>query len=103
MQPGATVISENGSDSNWLGIAKSLGRKGINVTRLTPKGWYNSKYCTSIISPNIVEKPEEFIKFLIKYGKKRKERQGCKDVLFPSSDNSLIQVSKNKKTLKPRL
>ena len=96
MKPRAVIISENGSDSNWLGTARSLGKKGIRVVRLTPKNWYNSKYCVSIIFPHVAENPREFMKFLIKLGKKRT----CKDVLFPSSDNGLILISKNKEKLR---
>lgn len=95
-KPRAVIVTEKGSDSNWLGIARSLGRKGISVIRLTPRNWYNSKYSISVISPNMVEKPHEFITFLIKLGKKR----NCKDVLFPTSDNALILISKYKNVLK---
>ena len=43
--PVAVVESEKGSDSTWLGTAKSLGEKGVPVVRLTPRDWYGSKYC----------------------------------------------------------
>jgi D-aspartate ligase len=97
MQKKAVIISENGSDSNWLGTARSLGRMSVPVIRLTPKSWYNSKYCLSVITPNVAEKPAEFLDLLIRMGKKRKS----KDVLFPASDRSLILVSRNKEKLKP--
>ncbi|MFX0125134.1 MAG: hypothetical protein ACFFAE_15995 [Candidatus Hodarchaeota archaeon] len=95
-KPEAIIVSEMGRDSNWLGTARSLGRKGIPVIKLAPKNWYNSKYCVSVISPTMAEKPREFINFLIKLGKKR----NCEDVLFPASDNALILMSKNKDILK---
>lgn len=96
VKPRAIIVSENGFDSNSLGTARSLAEKGIRVIRLTPKNWFNSKYCVSVISPHLAEKPHEFMKFLTKLGKKGT----CKDVLFPSSDNGLILISKNKETLK---
>ena len=95
-KPRAVIVSEKGSDSNWLGTARSLGRKGIRIVKLAPKNWYNSKYCISVICPDMAEKPREFIDFLIELGDKRAR----KDALFPSSDNALILISKNKDILK---
>jgi len=94
MKQKAIILAENSSSSNWLGTARSLHKK-VPVIRLTSKNWYNSKTCTSIISPDVAEKPNEFLNFLIKVGKKTT----FKDVLFPSGDSSLMLVSKNKEKL----
>ncbi|MEM2110709.1 MAG: hypothetical protein QXX08_02400 [Candidatus Bathyarchaeia archaeon] len=51
---GPDVFIEAGDSglSNWLGTARSLGQQGVNVLRLSSKGWYSSKYCKTIISPS---------------------------------------------------
>lgn len=96
VKPRAIIVSESGRDTNSLGLARSLSEKSIPVIRVTPKNWFNSKFSVSVISPPIAEKPNDFLKFLIKLGQKRPSR----DVLFPTSDNGLILISKNKEKLK---
>lgn len=95
MKPKALIICESGSSSNCLGTAKSLHQKGIKVIKLTPRNWYNSKTCESVICKSIPNEPANLLEFLIKIGKKFTH----KNVLFPSSDNSLIFISKNKEEL----
>ena len=98
--PSAIVISENGSDSNWLGTNRSLGRKGIPVIKLSPKGWYPSKYCSTVISPKISQEPQKYVEFLLNLGEQLARREATKPFLMPASDNALILLSKNKDSLK---
>ena len=91
--PKAIIISENGDDANWLGTCRCLGEHNIPVIRLSPYPWYDSKYCQTIISPKIYAEPEKYLKFLFKISKKN--QNVLKPVLFPTSDNSLILVSRH--------
>jgi D-aspartate ligase len=95
IEPRALIVSDKEVGSNWLGIARSLRKEGVHVIRLAPKGCHGSKCCSTVISPCVTEE-HKFLEFLIKLGKKRIR----KDVLFPSTDNSLILISKNKEKLK---
>lgn len=63
MKQKAIILAEDSSSSNWLGTARSLHKK-VPIIRLTSKNWYNSKTCTSIISPDVAEKPIIRIFFL---------------------------------------
>ena len=99
-KPLVFIVSENGSDSNWLGTTRSLGKEGIPVVRLSPRGWYSSKYCSTLISPKISEEPQKFLEMLIRLGKKFARRGEHKPILMPSSDNALILISKNIDVLK---
>ena len=98
IKPWGIIISDKEVTSNWLGTARSLREEGVRVIRLAPKSWCSSKSCTSIISPYVTEE-REFLEFLIKIGKMGMKRS-CRDVLFPSTDRSLILISKNKEKLK---
>jgi len=83
---------------NALGAVRGLGMKGVRVMWMTSdrSRWFYSKYCDSIICPDFKREVKRFIKFLVKLGKKRKPRR---DVLIPTSDASLIPISKNKTLL----
>jgi hypothetical protein len=94
-KPWGIIISDKESGSNWLGTARSLREEGVRVIRLAPKSWCSSKSCTSIISPYVTEE-REFLEFLIKIGKMGMKRSR-RDVLFPSTDRSLILISKKGK------
>jgi len=96
--PGAIIVSNHAYDLNALGAVRGLGIKGVRVTWITPDNsrWFYSKYCDPIICPDFTREEKRFIEFLIKLGKKRKPRR---DVLIPTSDASLISISKNKTLL----
>lgn len=81
-----------------LGIARSLGRKGITVYGFDFKkdvGFY-SRYTKSRICPHPLKQQEEFIEFLIEFAKKCNK----KPALFIASDNFLLSVSRNREKLK---
>lgn len=98
-KPGVVIESVSGSDANWLGTARSLGRNGIEVIRLSPYPWYASKYCKTILSPDIRKDPHSYLKFLITTGKYLLRKFHHKYLLLPSSDNGLILLSRNKEKL----
>ena len=95
---GAIIISNKPYDLNALGAIRSLGQTGVNIIWVTPaqSKWYYSKFNKAIICPDFTTDEKRFIQFLLKLGKKRKH---TRDVLIPTSDASLIVVSKNKKVL----
>ncbi len=99
-KPLAIVISENGSDTNWLGTARSLGKMGVPVIRLSPKSWYQSKYCSTVISPRISQEPQKYLEFLLTLGEQLSRRGAPRPFLMPASDNALILLSKNESELK---
>lgn len=98
IESGAIVISNQSYDLNALGAIRSLGKEGVNVVWLTPDSskWYYSKYCQPIICPDFKTDETSFIQFLIKLGKRRKK---LRDVIIPTSDASLMVISKNKQVL----
>ena len=93
--PGAVIVSNSAYDLNALGAVRGLGIKGVRVTWMTPdrSRWFYSKYCQPIICPDFKRQKNCFIEFLVELGKKRKP---VRDVLIPTSDASLIPISKNK-------
>jgi D-aspartate ligase len=96
---GAIVVSNNAYDRNALGAVRGLGVKGVKVTWMTPdrSKWFYSKYCDPVNCPDFKSEPNRFVEFLEKFGE-RAETTG--DVLIPTSDVSLISISKNKVLLK---
>ena len=96
--PGAVIVSNNAYNLNALGAIRSLGMKGVSVIWLTPdrSRWYYSRYCRPIICPNFETEENSFIQFLLRLGEKRKP---TRDVLIPTSDASLMTISKNKVVL----
>lgn len=95
----AFVASGKGNDSNWLGTTRSLGEKGVHIIRISPKSWYSSKYCSTILFPRMQENPQIYMKKLLNLGRKFSQIFGYKPLLFPSSDNLLIPFSQNKDLL----
>lgn len=97
-KPEAVIVSNRAYDLNALGAVRSLGIKGVRVTWVTPdrSRWYYSKYCKPIICPDFRIEVNRFIEFLVRLGTKRKP---VRDVLIPTSDASLIAISKNKAIL----
>jgi D-aspartate ligase len=82
-----------------LGVARSLGKEGIRVLGFDHKkdiGFY-SRFVRPKICPHPVTMENEFIRFLIESGRKEKE----KPVLFITSDNFILTISKNRERLSP--
>jgi D-aspartate ligase len=95
---GAIVVSNKAYDLNALGTVRGLGMKGVRVIWMTPdrSRWFCSKYCEPVSCPDFRSEPNRFIEFLKKLGE---ESQTSGDVLIPTSDASLIPISKNKALL----
>jgi predicted ATP-grasp superfamily ATP-dependent carboligase len=92
---GAVVVSHKTYDLNALGVVRGLGMKGVKVTWMTPgqSKWFYSKYCKPVNCPDFRLEPNRFVEFLTEFGEKA-ETTG--DALIPTSDASLIPISKNK-------
>ena len=77
-----------------LGVGRSLGREGIRVVGIDFKkdiGFY-SRYIHGQICPHPLEEEKIFVDFLITQAITQKE----KPVLFITSDEFLVAVSKNR-------
>jgi D-aspartate ligase len=88
-----------GLDPNGLGAVRSLGRNGIPVIGLDYKaggpGFY-SKYAETVLCPNPYLNSEEMCKLLMNLG----NRLGQKGVLFPTSDEFVLFISRYRNKLK---
>jgi len=80
-----------------LGVARSLGRKGVKVYGFDFKKdiAFYSKYVKAKTCPHPLNEEKQFIQYLISFAKTKHK----KPVLFITSDDFLISVSRNKKTL----
>lgn len=80
-----------------LGVARSLGRKGINVFGFDFKKdiAFYSRYVHAKLCPNPLENQEDFLSYMQNWAKQQHE----KPVLFITSDNFLLAVSRNRKKL----
>ena len=80
-----------------LAVGRSLGRAGIRVSGLdfARKVGFYSKYIDALICPHPLEQEEEFIAFLLRFAASEKNRP----VLFITSDEFLLPVSRNRKAL----
>ena len=80
-----------------LGVARSLGRKGIKVYGFDFKKdiTFYSKYVKAKICPHPLNEEKQFIQYLTSFGKTEYQ----KPVLFITSDDFLISVSRNKNAL----
>ena len=80
-------------------IARSLGRRGIPVygidadPRTPGRG---SKFVHLVVSPDWKKSEENFVQFLIDFGRKL----GCKAVLYPVRDDEVMIVSRARERLK---
>lgn len=93
--PPAVVL---GMSATGLSVARSLGRKGIEVHGLDSSkqvGMY-SRYVKPIISPNVIEKEREFIDRLIDLGKSLPKPV----ILLCAHDEYIGAVSRNREELK---
>ena len=59
-----------GMTANGLSVARSLGRKGIPVIGIDSNrrqpGMF-SRYCKHLVCPNVIEKEDDFLDFLINF------------------------------------
>ena len=80
-----------------LAVGRSLGRAGIRVSGFDSirKVGFHSRYIDAGICPHPLEKEKEFISFLMRKAEKEKTRP----VLFITSDDFLLPVSRNRKEL----
>ena len=82
-----------------LAVGRSLGRAGIRVVGLDSvrKVGFHSRYIDARICPNPMEEEKEFIGFL----KEIAGREMVRPVLFITSDEYLLPVSRNRQELEP--
>ena len=80
-----------------LGVGRSLGRNGIKVFGLDFKKdiAFYSKYIEAKLCPHPLNNESQFIDFLISFAK----NLSAKPVLFLTSDDFLISISRNRETL----
>jgi D-aspartate ligase len=80
-----------------LGVGRSLGRNGIKVIGMDFKKdiAFHSKYISAFICPHPIDRENDFLDYLVAYGKAQTE----KPVLFITSDDFLFSVSKNRDVL----
>lgn len=86
-----------GLDLNGLGVARSLGRRGIPVIGLDPNpkqiGLF-SRYCKGIVCPEL-KNEEEYINYLLAIGNQMK----TKGVIFQGLDAHTISILKHRDEL----
>jgi D-aspartate ligase len=80
-----------------LGVGRSLGRKGINVIGLDFKKdiGFHSKYIKAFLCPHPLKEEKQFVEFLSRIAEKQKEPI----VLFITTDDFVISISRNRKSL----
>ncbi len=81
-----------------LDIARSLGRRGIPVYGIDPSPGAvggKSKYCQLVVCPDPKESEQDYLQFLVEWGKKL----GSKAVLYPVSDDVVLLCSRERQTL----
>ncbi len=86
---------------NGLGVVRSLGRKGIPVIGLDyhyPMPGFFSRYCVPYPCPNPFRSPEELCGFLMGLT----VNNPGKGVLFPTSDEFVLFVSRHREKLSER-
>lgn len=84
-----------------LGIARSLGRRGIPVLLCDPSPHQvgmNSRFGEPRICPNPGRAPEAFVDFLLELGR----ASGFRPVLFPTGDRVVLLISKYRQVLSER-
>jgi predicted ATP-grasp superfamily ATP-dependent carboligase len=94
-KPIAFVLNCHGTG---LGVIRSLGRRGIPVIGFDQNpmqiGLF-SKYCKRIVCPDIQDREEEYVNFLLALG----ERLNIKGVLIPTADTEVLAISKHRDKL----
>ena len=83
-----------------LDIARSLGRRGIPVYGIDPDpevAGRASKYCKLVICPDPKVAAQNYVQFLVDWGK----TQNIKPVLYPVSDEFVLTCSRESQNLAP--
>lgn len=86
-----------GMDANGLGVARSLGRRGIEVYGLDPRPnvpGMRSRYVHPLVCPDSVESPDSLVRMLTEHA----GRNG-KGILYPTTDAFVLLVSRHRKEL----
>lgn len=80
-----------------LGVVRSLGREGVKVFGFDYKKdiAFYSRYVCAQLCPHPIENQEEFLSFIQDWARRQPE----KPILFITSDNFLLVVSKNREKL----
>jgi predicted ATP-grasp superfamily ATP-dependent carboligase len=80
-----------------LAVGRSLGRAGIKVIGLdvVRKVGFHSRYIDASVCPHPFEREEDFIAFLLQLG----ARETIRPILFVTSDEFLLPVSRNREHL----
>ncbi len=96
MQPSAVVMN---MFYTGLGIARSLGERGIPVVGLTAQRVYGNytRYAKTVFSPDSRKEPEALVAFLLSYG----ERMGRRGVIFPTRDDDVVFLDRFRRELAP--
>jgi predicted ATP-grasp superfamily ATP-dependent carboligase len=86
-----------GMGGNGLGVVRSLGRCGVPVVAMNPvnDAAMKSKYCQSIICPDVEEEGERLLQFMLEQGREL-DQPG---ILFPTGDAYVEFVSENRDPL----
>jgi predicted ATP-grasp superfamily ATP-dependent carboligase len=96
--PSAFVLN---MDTNGLGIARTLGRRGIPVVGVDHRPGLpgmHSRFVRPLLSPSIQNEPGAVLETLMEEGEKLDERP----VLFPASDPAVLLISRNRNKLSSR-
>jgi predicted ATP-grasp superfamily ATP-dependent carboligase len=83
-----------------LGIARSLGERGVPVIGLTAQsGIYGNftRYAKTVFCPDSRNNPEALARFLVDMGKRMEERA----VIFPTRDDDLVFLDRFRDRLEP--
>src|ERR1043165_9210904 len=83
-----------------LGIARSLGERGVRVIGLTARhGIYGNftRYAETVFCPDSRTEPEKLLAFLVNMGRDSAERS----VMFPTRDDDLIFLDRFRTELEP--
>jgi predicted ATP-grasp superfamily ATP-dependent carboligase len=83
-----------------LGIARSLGERGVPVIGLTAhRRIYGNftRYAKTVFSPDSRSEPEALLEFLLSLGR----RLGRRAVLFPTRDDDLVFLDRFRNELEP--
>src|SRR6185312_5018624 len=97
MQPPAVVMN---MFYTGLGIARSLGERGIPVIGLSAQhGIYGNytRYARTVFSPDSRKDPEGLLAFLLQLG----QETGGRGVLFPTRDDDVVFLNRYRKELSP--
>jgi D-aspartate ligase len=87
--------------TNGLGIARTLGRRGIpviGVDHRPDQPGMHSRFVTPMICSNIQKEPDKVLDALMERGEELDERP----VLFPASDPAVLFISRNRNKLAKR-